>query len=299
MKIPFYIVDVFAEQKYEGNQLAVFRNAEKLSGEQMLQIAREINFQESAFILSDVIKNGGYDVRIFTPEYEIPFARHPILGTAFVIENFVANASINPIILNLKIDNIHVSTHDELFWLEVSNPVFTKIFDAKEITKLLGINVNHIEKSLPLQVVSIGLPYLIIPIKKLETMKKMKLNEAKIKSWLIEQKLYKTNSDDGLSVSFFPFTRQTYDRNNQLNARMFCYENDKIIEDAATGSANACLLAYLLKYNEGTIKLKVEQGYEIQRKSLIYLDGQLIDNQHFKLRIGGKVKAISQGEWII
>lgn len=71
-KLPFYIVDVFAERRYTGNQLAVFRDAESLSGHEMQQLAREMNYSETTFILSDEMREGGYDVRIFTPRTELP-----------------------------------------------------------------------------------------------------------------------------------------------------------------------------------------------------------------------------------
>ena len=80
----FYIVDVFAEEKYTGNQLAVVNNAASLSSEQMQQIAREFNFSETTFITSGKQPNGGYDVRIFTPGTEVPFAGHPTIGTAWM-----------------------------------------------------------------------------------------------------------------------------------------------------------------------------------------------------------------------
>lgn len=80
----FYFLDVFAETKYAGNQLAVFYPEKHLSDAEMQCIAREIHFSETTFILSDRQENGGYAVRIFTPDVEIPFAGHPTLGTAYV-----------------------------------------------------------------------------------------------------------------------------------------------------------------------------------------------------------------------
>ena len=82
----FYIVDVFAEEKYAGNQLAVVRDTGALSDEQMLQITREMNYSETTFILNEQPREGGYDVRIFTPGSEVPFAGHPTLGTAYIIQ---------------------------------------------------------------------------------------------------------------------------------------------------------------------------------------------------------------------
>lgn len=81
----FYIVDVFAEKKYAGNQLAVIRGAGTLSDKEMQSIAAEMNYSETTFIISDEERSDGYDVRIFTPKEEIPFAGHPTLGTAYII----------------------------------------------------------------------------------------------------------------------------------------------------------------------------------------------------------------------
>jgi len=82
----FHLVDVFAERKYAGNQLAVVQATTPLSSSVMQQIAVEMNYSETTFILRNEPRNGGYDVRIFTPAVEVPFAGHPTLGTAFVIQ---------------------------------------------------------------------------------------------------------------------------------------------------------------------------------------------------------------------
>ena len=92
--ITFHTVDVFAEQRHAGNQLAVFRNAGGFSDEQMQRIAREMNFSETTFILSDDQRDGGYDVRIFTPAAEVPFAGHPTLGTAYIIRQEIVRRPI-------------------------------------------------------------------------------------------------------------------------------------------------------------------------------------------------------------
>ena len=86
------------------------------------------------------------------------------------------------------------------------------------------------------------------------------------------------------------------DSNCDYNARMFCIENGKLIEDAATGSANGCLLAYLLKHQQPKVKALVEQGFQMGRKSYIYLDGERTDAD-YSLRVGGKVVTLAKGEW--
>jgi trans-2,3-dihydro-3-hydroxyanthranilate isomerase len=294
MVLDFSIVDVFAEQKYQGNQLAVFHNANGLTDEQMLRIAREIGFQESTFVLSDEAVEGAYEVKIFTPEYEVPFAGHPTLGTAFIL----MKESDTEVTLNLKVGKVPVIVEKETLWLEIRNPVFGETFTA-DIAPLLGIKPEDIDETLPIQLVSTGLPYLIIPVKSLRAVQEMHLEDIAVKEWLAENKLYKTNSPDGLTVAFFAFTDETHAQVNHLHARMFCLENDKIVEDAATGSANSCLLAYLLKYELPMIHKFVEQGYEMKRPSLITIKGELNQEGNYRLQVGGKVQLVAQGKWFV
>ncbi|MDK2883192.1 MAG: trans-2,3-dihydro-3-hydroxyanthranilate isomerase, partial [Bacillota bacterium] len=81
----FYIVDVFAEEKYAGNQLAVFTQGHLYSDEEMQKLAKEMNYSETTFIFSRESTGNTFKVRIFTPAREVPFAGHPTLGTAYVI----------------------------------------------------------------------------------------------------------------------------------------------------------------------------------------------------------------------
>ena len=109
-KLIFYIVDVFAVEKYTGNQLAVFISGEAvglseeplpLSGEQMQQIAKEVNYSETTFIISTQPQKNGYDVRIFTPRKELSFAGHPTLGTAYIIQREIIKQPVTTVKLNL------------------------------------------------------------------------------------------------------------------------------------------------------------------------------------------------------
>src|SRR4030066_1325045 len=108
-RLTFYIVDVFAEEKFAGNQLAVFRGGAKLSAQTMQKIAREMHFSETTFIMSEEKRNGGYDVLIFTPSMEVPFAGHPTLGTAHIIRNEIATDAPTEVVLNLKVGPIPVT----------------------------------------------------------------------------------------------------------------------------------------------------------------------------------------------
>ena len=129
MGYEFFIVDVFAEEKYAGNQLGVFRNAEGISDVDMQRIAKEMNYSETTFVLNDDERDGGFDVRIFTPEEELPFAGHPTLGTAFVIQQEILKKPVDKVVLNLRVGKIPVSFSYEdnipgILWMKQKPPVF-------------------------------------------------------------------------------------------------------------------------------------------------------------------------------
>ena len=132
-KINYSIVDVFSQGKYTGNQLAVFKNAGIISDSEMQQIAKEINFSETTFILSDTKNDNGYDVRIFTPNEEVPFAGHPTLGTAYIIQNEVLEEPLEKLILNFKAGKIPVSfdNQEEILWMKQNEPTFGENFRYK------------------------------------------------------------------------------------------------------------------------------------------------------------------------
>ncbi|MNS17009.1 Trans-2,3-dihydro-3-hydroxyanthranilate isomerase [compost metagenome] len=288
----YSIVDVFSEGKYTGNPLAVFKNAGNLSDTEMQQIAKEINYSETTFILSDSINNSNYDVRIFTPKEEIPFAGHPTLGTAFIIQNEILTVPAEKITLNFKGGQIPVSFNNQegVLWMNQNEPTFGKILDANNIQDVLNIAEEDIDARFPIQEVSTGLPVIVVPLKSLEVVKKVKLNREKYFE-LIEHTEAK---------AIMVFSPETYNSENDLNVRDFA-EYYGIPEDPATGSSNGCLAAYLVKYryfDNNKIDIRVEQGYEIERPSLLFLKAS-DDNGIINVHVGGKVVKIAQGEWFI
>lgn len=173
-RINYSIVDVFSNGKYTGNQLAVFKNAGNVPDNEMQQIAKEINFSETTFILSDSKIDGGYDVRIFTPNEEVPFAGHPTLGTAYIIQNEVLDEPLENIILNFKGGQITVSfnNQEELIWMKQNEPTFGRILDENKISEVLNIHKENIDDRFPIQEVSTGLPVIVVPLKSLDAVKK-------------------------------------------------------------------------------------------------------------------------------
>ncbi|AKD55244.1 PhzF family phenazine biosynthesis protein [Spirosoma radiotolerans] len=302
--IKFYIVDVFATNKYEGNQLAVFLDLDnQLSDEHMQRMALEINFAETTFIKA--IKDGlRFVVRIFTPEQEVPFAGHPSLGTSYIITKFILPQAPTRLTLELAHSDIEISIREpekldeSIFSMRQAQPEFGHTFTRNEVSAELNIKPEDIDLSLPIQEVSTGLPYIIIPLKSREAIDRLTLTFASLKAFLLARNKYKTNSQTGHSTSLFFFTKEVYEPGNSYNTRMLLTENNRLSEDAATGSANGCFLAYLLTHQHNRIHATVEQGFQLGRKSYIYLDGSL-ENGHYQLNVGGRNKLISEGIWYV
>jgi len=290
----FYIVDVFAEQKYAGNQLAVVRGGAELSTEAMQRIALEMNYSETTFILQDEARNEGYDVRIFTPASEVPFAGHPTLGTAYIIQQKLIVEPIAQVNLNLKVGQIPVTLnytegHPQELWMHQRPPDFGEVIDPAVIAPTLNITVDEIDTRYPIQDVSTGLPFILVPLKTREAVKRSWVNVSKLKALIANTR----------AKAIFIFCPEPYHQQNHLNARMFAPEFS-LVEDPATGSANGCLAGYLVKYryfDRDTINVRVEQGYEIGRPSLLKLraqpNGEMID-----VFVGGQVVMVAEGRLV-
>jgi trans-2,3-dihydro-3-hydroxyanthranilate isomerase len=289
-KLTFYIVDVFAEKKYAGNQLAVFREAGKLSGNEMQQIARETNFSETTFIIQDEERDGGYDVRIFTPGEEVPFAGHPTLGTAHIIRNEILKGNADALILNLKVGRIPVTFgRDGYIWMKQVEPEFGKQHNAEAIATILGLAAADIDNHFPIQEVSTGLPFFIVPLKTLAALKNAKIERDKYFAFI----------KDSWAKGILIFCPQVHEAGNDISVRVFvdCFG---IPEDPATGSGNGCLAGYLVKhryFGKNRIDIRSEQGYEIGRPSLLLLKAEQ-EGKSIQISVGGKAVIVAKGEFI-
>lgn len=287
----FYIVDVFAESKYAGNQLAVIRSGSQLSTETMQQIALETNYSETTFITQEIKQNGGYDVRIFTPTSEIPFAGHPTLGTAYIIQQKLIGQSVEQVVLNLKVGQIPVTfeyDQGQPMKLEMhqKQPDFGEIIAPADMAAVLNIDENDIDNRFPIQDVSTGLPFFIVPLKNRKAVKRCQIHFDRYQAFIPHRR----------AKFIFIFCPEPYHDSNQLNARMFC-DHYGIVEDAATGSANGCLAGYLVKhryFGNDSIKVRVEQGYEINRPSLLFLRAYA-EGEAIQIFVGGQVIMTAEG----
>ena len=288
--LAFYILDVFAEQKYAGNQLAVFRRAAGLTHDEMQRIAREMHFSETTFILADEPRGGGYDVRIFTPAEEVPFAGHPTLGTGHIIRNEILGGKAEEVVLNLQVGPITTTfAADGYCWMKQIEPTFGNQHPPQALAAVLGLDPADIDERYPVEEVSTGLPFFIVPVKTLAALKKARIDHDR------HDLLISSAESKGILV----FCPETHASENDLSVRVFV-EYYGVPEDPATGSANGCLAAYLAKHKyvgRREIDLRVEQGQEIGRPSLLRLRAKQTD-AHIEVSVGGRSVLVARGEFI-
>ncbi len=288
----FYVVDVFAERPYSGNQLAVVVAAETLSDETMLQIAAETNYSETTFINSEPEADGGYRVRIFTPAREIAFAGHPILGTAWIIRQHVATDSSAMVRLNLSVGQVPVSFEPsaeggEVVWFLAPQMSLGATCVPEQVAAALGISPEDIDHAYPIQQFIAGISAIVVPLRSLDALKRSRLNlEA-----------FSPLAKQGLSPLVYLFCRETHHPENDLCARFF-FEAHGVREDPATGNGAAFLGAYLLQYgviSAPDLFLRIEQGYEVRRPSLVMLRARVSGNAA-EVLVGGYVIPTIQGQ---
>lgn len=285
MRLPFHIVDVFAENKYSGNQLAVFEHAQDLTVAQMQNIAREINFAESTFITQIDKASNVATIRIFTPEFEMKFAGHPIIGTAWVIMNRIFGNPNQAINLTVPIGNIPVFQQDNRVWLQSAQPNFFDVFQVEDLYKISNLSPSNFNSDYPIQEVSTGSAFVIVPLSTRDALTSLQLDLVKTQEWL------QSNCRTAFQALYF-FCLDGSD----LYSRMLYIENGQLKEDAATGSASTCLQAFLLRYHASNLQMVNQQGDSIGRPSKIYFNGKC-DGDYFDIKIGGTTQYIARGEW--
>lgn len=290
MKYPLFIVDVFAEAKYEGNQLAVVLDEVGLETEQMQTIAREMHFSETTFITGYDLEKKTFKVRIFTPESELPFAGHPTLGTAYIAQKELLKEKVEELTLDLKAGLIPVQFNYEgdepgVIWMKQLNPVFGPTHQVEKFAEILGLTPEDFDVNYPIQEVSTGVYFYMVPLKTRAALKRVKVDVEK----LIEY-------SKGKKASWpFMFCREPENPSNHIKARMI-----GSWEDPATGSANGCLTGYLVKhryFGDSKIDVRVEQGAEINRPSILYLKGEEVGDG-ISVEVGGKVAYVAKGELV-
>jgi len=284
----FVQLDVFTNRPLEGNQLAVFTDARGLSDDEMQKLARETNLCETTFILPReraVEEREGTKVRIFTVNEELPFAGHPTLGTAWYLRQ---HSLAGEIVLDLKVGKVPVRfehRENSLFGeMRQVDPKFGRTHPHADIAKVIGVPVSELDESLPIQSVSTGMWFTIVPFRSLATLQKLTVSWHQISAYLREV---------GDNSFFYFVSREAVSPYASLHARMIFYNG----EDPATGSAAGCCTAWAVK--NGVLASEqqglIEQGIETRRPSLIYIRAEKRGDEVTNVRVGGHVVQVING----
>lgn len=280
-------LDVFTGTPYAGNQLAVFPEANGLMTEQMQKIANEINYSETTFVSKWNPSDADYNVRIFTLNQELPFAGHPILGTAYTIMD-MHRLWHETIRLKTKVGVIPIRKENGLLWMTQNPPVFNGQYDNyDEIARLIGLQPDDISKDIPVEAVSTGNTILIIPVKNLDVINKAEGNAHSLREFCQKHNV----------IAPYLFTLQTVNMAARVHTRFFA-PHMGILEDAATGSAAGPLTGYLLKHElfGRSFEIMNEQGIEMRRPAQIHMRGML-NNGTYTIDVGGQCAYVGQGDF--
>jgi trans-2,3-dihydro-3-hydroxyanthranilate isomerase len=286
-------LDVFTTQRLEGNQLVVFTDAGGLSGGEMQQIARETRMNETTFVFprdAATERDHGITVRIFTAEQELPFAGHPTLGTAFALRNLMKSSDVDQIVLDLKVGKVPVnfSKRDGGVFGEMTqvNPQFGATHDRATVAGLLGVQPSEISDAWPIQTVSTGIPFAIVPLTRLSTLQSLKPNAEKVRAYFANEKSL---------IDFYYITRDTGDPKVTIRARGLFSDG----EDAATGSASGCTISWMVRHALVPPDQVVHnlQGVEMKRPSHIYMRAGKVVDEITNVCVGGHAVEIAEGEF--
>ncbi len=303
----FHLVDVFATDRYAGNQLAVVESRGDLVDDDTMQaIAAEMDFSETTFVECEVgdadlddarpaaptarVDPDGARVRIFTPEAEIPFAGHPTLGTAHVIREELLDDRPDEIILDLNVGEVPVEARrvdgEETLWMTQQPPEFGESLGHGDLAEVLSLDAAALDTDWPVQVVSTGLPTIVVPL----------VDREALTSAEIDPRAYDAVTRDRDAKNILAFCPDPRHEQNDLAVRVFAPFYG-VPEDPATGSSNGCLAAYLARqgyFGTDAVDVRVEQGYEMGRPSLLHLSA--VDRgDAVTVEVGGSVVPVARG----
>ena len=294
-RFPYVQMDVFTSQRLEGNQLVVFTDARGLTNAEMQALARETNLQETTFVFprdAATERREGVRVRIFNPTDEMPFAGHPTLGTSSVLR-MQDPTHPSTVLLDLKAGKIPVVFRDDARGafgeMTQLDPVFGKTHDRNKVAEVIGLRPDDLDPDLPIQTVSTGLAFVVVPIRTLKALQNLHLDFDRNDAYL--------HAAGENALDFHYVTRDTGDDKVRLRARNI----DRLGEDPATGSASGCTAAWMVKY--GVTKpdelVLIRQGVEANRPSEILVraskDGDRLNN----VRVGGYAVKVMEGALIL
>ena len=286
MRVPFHLLDVFAEARFEGNQLCVVADVpDSLDSSTMSTLAREIGFSETTFVTS--IRDDGYDVRIFTPDSELPFAGHPTIGTAFLL---VSLGWVSPSLVQTSAAGdvpVEVDLEANRATMRQLPPSFAEpVRDRRAIAAGAGLAPADLVDELPIVAVSTGIPHLMVPVR----------DEARLRGAVRNPAACADACEASGAESLYLFAVRS---EGDVMARMFD-RFDTIGEDPATGSAAGPLGAYLARRGLAGMpgRAVIAQGELVGRPSFLHVDVEP-DGGSWRIRVGGGVRPVGEGTFSI
>jgi trans-2,3-dihydro-3-hydroxyanthranilate isomerase len=299
--LTFYQADVFTTMPFGGNPVAVIPDAQGLSDVELQQIAREMNLSETVFVLPPTEPAAAVKIRIFTPTQEIPFAGHPVIGAFYILgqlKRFPVQEPATRALYECNIGLFPVDVHvrgGEIQRVVMSQPkpeflgTIDSVQDVFEISNALGLAKRMITgMQSPIEVVSTGLPVIIVPVRTLTAVKSIGPNTGAIND------LCAKHGANGLMV----FTTITVEALSSVHTRMFASPIG-VVEDPATGSASGALGAYLVQHGAVEVRpvteITAEQGYELDRPSRIFIEVESEDDAIQTVKVGGQAVMLIEG----
>jgi trans-2,3-dihydro-3-hydroxyanthranilate isomerase len=300
MTHPYLIYDVFTARRLAGNPLAIVLDADDLDDRAMQAIAGEFNLSETVFVRQAASPTGTAALRIFTPEYELPFAGHPTVGTAVALAEGRNLASGGPALLVLeeKVGPVRcaVSFHHGQWFAEFDLPRLPEhlplAVDNAALAAALGIGAHEIgfENHQP-SCWSAGNPFVFVPVAGLDVAGRIKLDAS---AWSGLGVL----RGDGFPASPYVYCRETVGHSHDFHARMIVPASGGVYEDPATGSAAAAFAGAVNHFDapvDGPAQVTIEQGVEMGRPSSIRLEMDIVARKISAARIGGHAVKVAEG----
>jgi len=299
VRFRYLTCDVFTEQPFGGNPLAVFPQARELPEHRMQQVAREINYSETVFVLPPERAEHTRKLRIFTPGAEVPFAGHPTVGTAFVLaaigEVPLAGAETR-VVLEERIGPVEVTiaardgrpTGGRLHaaYLPQPGPLPPR---REEIAALLSLEPEALDdEAMPIEAWTSGIPFLVVPLVDPEALSRATLDLA----------VWRKVLSEWWAPNIYPVVRLPEGGDADWRVRMFA-PGLGVPEDPATGSAATAFAGYLGRREggaEGTLRWRVEQGIELGRPSLMRVEADKKAGRVTAIRVGGGAVLMAEGE---
>jgi trans-2,3-dihydro-3-hydroxyanthranilate isomerase len=296
MQRRYITVDVFTDRAFGGNPLAVVLDAGGLSTAQMQAIATEFNYSETTFVLPPLDKAHDAQVRIFTVRSEIPFAGHPNVGTAVVLATRAASPPAR-LLFEEKAGLVPVEIltgQGKVLGAELTAPQplrKSSQVGAEQAAACLSLSAADVKTDRhPPLVASVGLPFLMVEVASRDALRRAKPDAAGFASTLPV-----TGSD---AVYFYTRDVPAAEQPLDLQARMFHPGSSGLSEDPATGSATAAaaaLLADLDATRDGELKLRIGQGVDMGRPSLLLTRVRKAGGAVTSAHVGGNCVAMMEG----